>query len=162
MRLPNNIPMRPSALLIALAVFAPVASHAQQALHRVSWLAGCWERRNNDRVVVEQWMAPAGKMILGMSRTTRGDSTIEFEHLEIVERAGKLAYVARPSGQAMATFPQKEVTDSSIVFEDPAHDFPQRIGYVRRGADSVVAWIEGTMQGNNRRINFPFARAKCG
>jgi hypothetical protein len=155
--------MKPSVIVAALLACssATLSAQAPASVQRVSWLAGCWERRANDRVILEQWMSPAGRMMLGMSRTVRGDSTLEYEHLELVERGGKLAYVAHPSGQATATFPQRELTDSTIVFEDPAHDFPQRIGYQRRGADSVVAWIEGTMRGNNRRISFPYARVRC-
>jgi hypothetical protein len=54
------------------------------------------------------------------------------------------------------------ISDTMVVFENPAHDFPQRVGYQRRGADSLVAWIEGTMQGQARKIEFPYARATCG
>src|SRR5262245_50564481 len=115
-----------AAVLSSLVIVHPARAQGRP-LQQMAWLAGCWERRATDRVITEQWMAPAGKMMLGMSRTVRGDSTLEFEHLELVERAGKLAYVAHPSGQTTATFPQRELTDSSIVFEDPAHDFPQRI-----------------------------------
>jgi Domain of unknown function (DUF6265) len=103
-------------------------------------------------------MKPSGGTMLGMSRTIRGGRTTEFEFLQIKEISGKLAYVAKPSGQAEATFPLKSMTEAEIVFENPAHDFPQRVVY-RKGADgSVTARIEGTMNGKARGVDFPFRR----
>lgn len=68
----------------------------------------------------------------------------------------------RGGGQrGAAVFPASEVTDSSVVFENAEHDFPQRIGYRRVGGDSLVAWIEGTAGGKARRVEFPYRRAAC-
>ena len=52
-------------------------------------------------------------------------------------------------------------TTDSVVFEAPEHDFPQRVGYRRVGSDSVLAWVEGTMKGKTRRIEFPYRRVQC-
>jgi hypothetical protein len=48
-----------------------------------------------------------------------------------------------------------------VVFENPKHDFPQKVGYQRDGADTLLAWIEGTDKGQTRRIEFPYRRAMC-
>ena len=106
-------------------------------------------------------MAPMGRMMLGMARTVRGDSTIEFEHLQIFERGGHAIFHAEPSGQAPAEFEARAVTDSFVSFENPAHDFPQRVIYRRRGRDSLIARIEGTRNGRVRGIDFAYARASC-
>ena len=68
---------------------------------------------------------------------------------------------AHPSGQASAVFTAQTVSDSLVVFENAAHDFPQRVGYRRVRSDSLLAWIEGAVQGAARRIEFPYARARC-
>ena len=48
------------------------------------------------------------------------------------------------------------MTDDEVVFENPTHDFPQRIIY-RKGADrSVTARIEGVIDGKARGVDFPF------
>ena len=70
-------------------------------------------------------------------------------------------YTARPSGQAEASFTSTQVDDSSVTFANPQHDFPQRIGYRRRGADSLVARIEGDMGGKTKTIEFPMRRISC-
>lgn len=106
-------------------------------------------------------MAPRGGLLLGASRTTRGDTLVEYEALRIEEAGDTLVYVASPSRQATTRFRAAGVRGDTARFEDPAHDFPQRIGYVRRGADSLVAWIEGTQNGRQRRVEFPYVRVEC-
>ncbi len=100
--------------------------------------------------------------MIGVSRTVQADTLREYELVIIRERAGgEIAYEAHPSGQATATFVARTANDSTIVFENSAHDFPQRVGYTRRGADSLIAWIEGERGGKTRRIEFPYARVRC-
>ena len=131
-------------------------------IDRVAWLAGCWELRAGARVIHERWMAPLGGTMMGMSRTVVRDTTREWEQLRIESRGDRIVYLALPSGQAMAEFTGEVVTDTLVVFANPAHDFPQRILYRVAGADSVVARIEGTRNGEVRGINFPMRRVACG
>ena len=99
--------------------------------------------------------------MLGMARTIVRDTLAEHESTLIRQHGDKLAYEANPSGQKPAIFPAIIVSADSVLFEAPEHDFPQRIGYIRRGADSLVAFIEGTAQGRTRRIAYPYARVAC-
>jgi hypothetical protein len=150
--------MRIAAALLLL--HAPSAS-AQDAIARVGWIAGCWEARSPTRSIDEIWMKPAGGMMLGMARTVVRDSVRETESTIIRQRGSMLEYEARPSGQATAVFPAIHVSADSVVFELKEHDFPNRIGYMRRGADSLVAWIEGTRGGQVRRIPYAYRRGTC-
>jgi hypothetical protein len=99
--------------------------------------------------------------MLGMSRTVRGDRFTGHELVVLRERDGRLVYQAHPSGQPAAEFPLKTFSDSIVVFEDPQHDFPQRVGYRRPVGDSLLAWIEGTANGQERRIEFRYRRVPC-
>ena len=56
---------------------------------------------------------------------------------------------------------REEIDATSIVFENPTHDFPQRVGYRRVAADRMLAWIEGTESGKPRRQEFPLQRIEC-
>ena len=97
-------------------------------------------------------------------REPHGDRrrTSRFEHIRITTDSGRLIYTALPSGQRETKFPAITVSDTSIVFENLQHDFPQRVIYRKRGADSVVARIEGPGPNNTTRgTNFPFRRASC-
>ena len=142
-----------------------VFSEPQLAVDRVAWLHGCWRSTTGspsggDVVVEEQWMAPRGGTMIGMGRTVRGGRTTEYELVVLKEQDGRLAYEAHPSGQPSAVFLSSEVSDTAVVFENPEHDFPQRVGY-RRSGTGLAAWIEGTMKGQKRHIDFAYTRVAC-
>ena len=107
-------------------------------------------------------MAPRGANMVGMSRTVRGEVLVAYEFLILREVGEQLEYESHPSGQRSAKFLSTTVSDAMVLFENPQHDFPQRIGYRREGTTSMVAWIEGTDKGQARRIEFPYRRVKCG
>lgn len=127
----------------------------------VDWLAGCWENRDGDRLIEERWMPARGGVMLELGRTTRGDSLVDYEFVILRLSGATPAYEAHPAGQPVETFPAKTVTDSNVIFENLKHDFPQRVGYDRRGADSLLGWIEGDVGGRVRRIEFPYHRVDC-
>jgi hypothetical protein len=145
----------------ALALAAPAATAAAQdrPLDRVRWLAGCWEYRRGERVTIEMWMPPDGGLMLGASRTTRGGAVAEYEQIRLGAEGHRLVYTALPSGQREASFHSTEVTDSGFTVANPAHDFPQRITYRRRGADSLVARVENPAPG--RGFDIPMRRVAC-
>src|SRR5688572_9600488 len=129
--------------LVAIAMTA-TAAHAQATATRatisdVAWLQGCWELRAGERVVEERWMPPRAGSMLGVGRTTRGGKLTEHEYIVLTERDGRLAYEAHPSGQPTTTFLSQPLAQGRVVFEDPAHDFPQRVGYERKGAGELLA-----------------------
>jgi len=147
-------------VLIALPVDVCTAQ-APPGILQVGWMVGCWGSSSGARVVEEQWMRPRGGLMLGAGRTVEGDSLIEFEQVRILEREGRLVYAAAPSGQTPAEFTSIAVTDSSVTFENLAHDFPQRVLYRRIGRDSLVARVEGTRGGKVRGVDFAYARKSC-
>lgn len=106
-------------------------------------------------------MPPLGDLMLGASRTTVGATTSEYEHLRLKPESDRLVYTAIPSGQREASFTSTLISDSMLVFENPAHDFPQKITYRRRGADSVIAQVEGPGSNGVRRVNFAYRRTSC-
>ena len=139
-------------LMFAIALAAQMAT-----VDQLAWLSGCWMLARPDGVTEEQWMKPAGGTMLGMSRTVKGGKMVEYEFLQLGDVNGKLTYVAKPSGQAETPFPVKTIADAEVVFENPTHDFPQRVIY-RRTADGVTARIEGTMNGKPRGMDFVYKR----
>jgi hypothetical protein len=127
----------------------------------MAWLAGCWAASESEQGSGEQWTAPAGGTLLGMGRRVRDGRTVSFEWLRIVETAeGSLAYLALPSGQAETRFELTVLDDQRAEFENPTHDFPQRVSYVLDG-DRLQARIEGRLDGVIRAVNFPMRRVSC-
>lgn len=147
-------------ITFAAGVQAPASTTATPTIKDVAWIAGCWDSTRDGRHVTEQWMAPEGGTMMGVSRTTVGEKTTEWEFLIIRQGAQGLDYVAKPSRQPEGTFTAARASANEVVFENPAHDFPKRIIYKRDG-DALTASIEGPMNGQNRRIDFLHKKAAC-
>jgi hypothetical protein len=153
-----------SAVLLVLAATSFGAAPGTVAAPRVedlAWLAGCWDAAGGEPGSEEHWLAPAGGTLFGISRTVRGGQTVTHELMQIRERGpGELVFIASPAGQATTTFPLVAHGESSVTFENPEHDFPQRVIY-RRDGDVLRARIEGTEGGKEKGFDFPFRRRDC-
>lgn len=115
----------------------------------LAWMSGHWETGDgNGRWTEETWSDARGGVMLGMSRTLHGDRLREFEFLRIQTGAdGAPAYLAQPGGQPPVAFRLTAHDATSATFDNPQHDFPQRIVYRRRG-DTMVATISA-LDGSN-------------
>ncbi len=168
--------IRPLSLLLASALLHVAttnvaraqlpAGYAASEIGKLSWLAGCWEQRAPGHLVQEHWMDPAGGTMIGMSRTLARDATRDatrgWEYLRIAAREGRLTYTAAPSGQAETPFLATVLSDTLAVFENPEHDFPQRISYRKLSSDSVMARISATRGGKTQGMDIPMSRSRCG
>ena len=146
---------------VALGLVAAGSAMHPSSAELPGWLAGCWELRQGARHGVEMWMPPDGGMMLGASRVTVDGRVREYEQLRLDLAGDTLVYTASPSGQAGAAFRSVEIGESGFTVANPAHDFPQRIGYRRQGADSLIAWIEGPGKDGVKRIEYPMRRMDC-
>jgi uncharacterized protein DUF6265 len=151
------------ALVVALAsLLVSTAAAAEPEIGQLHWLAGCWASDGAEPGSEERWMPLAGGTMLGVSRTVRQGKTVALEFMEIRHLPdGKLAFVAHPSGQGTTVFTAVRASDSEIVFENPEHDFPQRVAYAKDGESKVRARIEGSEGGALRVIEFPMSRMSC-
>lgn len=150
-----------AGMLAAVVPSAGRGSVAQDALARVAWLQGCWRAESPARIIEENWTVPRGGAMIGISSTVRRDSLLECELVILRGAGGVLTYEAHPFRQAMTTFTAREQTDTTIVFANPTHDYPQEVGYRSLGTDSLIAWIDGQLDGKSRRVEFRYARVKC-
>ncbi|HEX2013342.1 MAG TPA: DUF6265 family protein [Roseateles sp.] len=156
--------MQKHSCLAALIVLSLCGAASAQGLERAAWLAGCWVQEDGEPGSVEQWTAPAGGVMLGVARTVKNGRTVAHEFLQIREQAGaSLLYIAKPSGQAETQFLLAKSGEGELLFENPAHDFPQRIAYQRRSDGRLLARIEGRRaNGETRTVDFPMRRTDCG
>src|SRR4051812_8194456 len=110
----------------ALAAYGRVVQE-RGLLEQVGWISGCWEMRNGARVVEEQRTAARGGTMVGMGRTVVRDSTVDYELTIVRQEGSRLVYEAHPAGQPSTVFRSIRIAPDSVVFEDPQHDFPQRV-----------------------------------
>ncbi|MCZ6754199.1 MAG: DUF6265 family protein [Gemmatimonadetes bacterium] len=148
------------AAAVLAAVSAALSSEVEAPrLDRLAWLAGSWTGGEGDAVMEEHWTTPAGGLMVGMHRDLRPGRRAFFEFLRIVEEKGQISYHAMPAGRSPATiFPLLSMSDRRVVFENPDHDFPQRILYWLDDEGMLHARIEGTEDGETRGMEWHYRR----
>jgi hypothetical protein len=150
-------------ILAAQVATAPMPSAPPHILVLGAMLQGCWEQSMPNGHVLEQWMPYEAGLIMGMSRTVRDDKVREYEFLLIRQTNDtRIDLVAKPSGQAEVTFSLKTFTSDEVVFENLAHDFPQRVIYRWAGNDAMTGRIEGEIGGQAKAVDFPYKRCPTG
>ena len=128
-------------VLAAMAAFLLAGAQAPVSVADLAWMAGAWENAEGERWTEEVWVAPRGGMMMGLSRAGRGETVREFEYIRLQAGAdGVPVYWASPGGGPAVGFRLVASDAASATFENPAHDFPQRIHY-RRDGDRLVATI---------------------
>ncbi len=155
---------RRAAFLVGAAFCLVAWSRADaHTIGELDWLRGCWTSTTpGERQTTEHWMKPVGDTILGISQTVSGDKTLESEFMRISQEAnGEIYFIAKPSGQSEARFKLIKSSEHEVVFENPTHDFPQRVIY-RLGEDgSLLGRIEGNENGKTKAADFPLRRISC-
>jgi len=167
---PIRLPLACAALLFAACVGAAPANsrdrlpaRAAESVHAarigaLSWLAGAWRGVQDHGAYEEQWLAPAGGAMLGLSRFVEGGRMRSFEFLRIEEHADGLVFTASPSGQATTSFKLARIAGRRVEFENLEHDFPVRIIYFLESTDTLAARVEGR---DGRHEDFRMRRVRA-
>ncbi|MEM5516732.1 DUF6265 family protein [Henriciella sp. AS95] len=121
------------AFTFAATILASTACASPVARAPLDWMSGCWAHEHGD--TKEVWSEPEGELMFGYGVSKRDDRVVFFEELRIEEREDGAVYIASPNGGPSTEFTETERTGLSIVFENPDHDFPQRIEY---GANRIA------------------------
>ena len=133
-------------ILLLMVPMHRAAAQLRSPVADLDWLSGAWGGEKDGVYAEEHWMTPLGGTLVGMHRDVRGGRTMSFEFLRIEERGGKAVYLASPRGAPPTAFTSVEQAPGRVVFENRAHDFPQRIIYWRDGA-ALHARVEGLVRG---------------
>lgn len=142
---------------LTLSLAAPGLAAERASLADLAWLTGQWRAQQDDgAVVTETWIVADGGVMPGIGRTVAGGKgQVEFMRLD--EKDGQLAFTAIVGRQQPVTFPLKSATADEWVFENLAHDFPQRVT-LRRCKSGYCPSIEGMMNGKLERMDWTYAR----
>jgi hypothetical protein len=133
-------------------------------LKSLEWLLGNWEMATGQGTLTESWTKISDTLWMGsgvfVSET--GDTAFH-EELKIVTRADTLYYIPTVSDQnggLPVKFKERLIGETEIVFENPAHDFPQIIRYEKTSDTSVHAMVSGNDGGRERKEEFYFIKRR--
>ena len=148
-------------MAVAAASAQPAPAPAQPDL---DWLSGYWLTCDGGVEVSETWSQRRGGIMLGSS-ITFGDDSFGWEQTRIEASEDGLTFHALPRGQPPAEFRLIRGGPGEAVFENPAHDFPQRVIYRREG-DRLTGRIEGVSGGQAQSMEWHYRAApfnsRCG
>ncbi len=152
-----------TVIALTFAASAATSSAVQDdSLARLAWLEGEWQRDTRRGVAIARWERVPDVGLVGEAAIipTGTDTEIPGEALLLVTMGADTFYIARPAENPYPTpFRLVSLTDDTAVFENPTHDFPQRIIYRRISDDAMTASIEGPGDdGQVRRVDFEFVR----
>lgn len=135
------------SILIAAAWLALSAQAPAPEVKDLIWLSGAWVSRDGDRWTEEWWTPPRGGIMIGAGFSGRGDKAGAFEHMRIMaDERGEIAFFGMPGGAPAVRFPLVRGGKGEAVFENPAHDHPQRIRYRMEGETltATVSLMDGS------------------
>ena len=125
-----------AAAALTLAAQAPAPD-----VKDLAWLSGVWVAREGDRWTEDYWTPPRGGIMIGAGLTGRGDRAGAFEHMRIMaDQDGRVGFYGMPGGAPAVRFPLVKSGRGEAVFENAAHDYPQRIRY-RLEAGTLTATV---------------------
>jgi hypothetical protein len=116
-------------------------------VEELNWMAGTWIGTKDGVHSEEIWTAAKGGMLIGMHRDVMGDRAVGFEFFRIQVHEGAITYLSQPGGRPVTPFTLADMGPMRVVFENPSHDFPQRVLYWQTKPNELRARIEGTVNG---------------
>lgn len=144
------------AAVISAAANVPSLAGSETSGAHPSWMEGCWQHESG--TTRESWQRGFDGLLFGQSVTIKDGKLTFFEDIRIERVDRSLRYVVSPGGGAPVTFKATQQSLSSITFENPSHDFPQRIHY-EVSETGIAAHISDTEGGN--RMDFPMRSVAC-
>jgi len=130
-------------------------------LEKVKWVLGSWENVTSQGTLTEIWERENDSTFSGISYFLKGTDTLFTEKISLQQRDDQLLYVPTITNQNAGkpvAFAMIAISDKQFVFENPKHDFPQKITYNLIKKDSIVAEISGTENGMAKNETFPLKK----
>jgi hypothetical protein len=147
------------ALLVAQGA-AAAPSPAVKGVDGLAWMAGAWSGEKDGLAMEEVWTPPRGGALLGLHRDVKGGRMVSWEFFRIQAEGDAVVYHSSPRSAPPTPFTLVESGPRRAVFENKAHDFPQRILYWLDKAGALHARIEGPQDGRTASEEWVWTRSR--
>ena len=140
-----------SVLVLSASLCIGYAAGATEPfdLQRLSWLEGLWTGTQDGIEMEERWTSPKGGALLGVHRDVKNGRMTSFEFFRVDATKDGVFYFASPRAAPPTAFRLVTLGEKRVMFENKAHDFPQRILYWLDENGALHARIEGPMKGKD-------------
>jgi len=160
--------LRKSFWLIVLSILSASCVKENSKLEKggltkLDWFIGSWTGEIKGSIFSETWKKVNDSLFSGQSYFIKGSDTLSRETISLQQQDTTVFYIPLVEGQndnKPVYFKLTFSDNATAVFENPGHDFPQKITYELRNGDSLVATVSGLQEGKRRIISFPMKREK--
>lgn len=124
-------------------------------LSNFKWLIGQWEGIQGPGVYHEEWEKVNDNEFNGKAYLIKKGEISNPEKLKLHSDERGIYYTADVSHNPKpVSFELTSQNETTFVFENPQHDFPQKITYEKKENDLLLASIEATNNGKTKKIEF--------
>ena len=143
-----------SLVFVGLILFTASSCHFGQNKKSVTIhnLQGVWQAEEGP-LLYEEWIIDDDSTLIGLSYSINGEDTLLLEKMRMVNKDGRLHFFARVPDQNAAEeigFALVKLEKNRWTFENPDHDYPNRIIYELLSDTTLYARIEN-MKGNKQK-----------
>jgi hypothetical protein len=141
---------------------ATTISSKVNLLDTATWFIGTWQNQTSEGLFTEQWSQKNDSVYSAISTVVvNHQDTVFFESILLEQKKSELFYTVSVKDQNKelpVSFKLVNTTVNQLVFENPTHDFPTRITYLKISEDSIVASISGLIDGKEKIEQFPMKK----
>ena len=131
-------------------------------LEKASFLIGNWQKIDSTGTLEETWKTENDSTFLGTSYFVQNKKdTLHSEQIELIENNKNLIYKATVKGEnnnQPVAFQLTNADDSLLVFENPKHDYPQKITYTLQKNNTLKATVSGKINGKSNSNSYLFSK----
>lgn len=135
-----------------------------EELEKANWMLGEWEKKDSLGTLREIWERLDDSTFIGLSYYIQNEKdTLHNEQVELMQNGEHLIYTTTIKGEnndLPIPFQMTKDEDSLLVFENPKHEYPQKIQYKLIKNGSLVATISGKQNGKNSVENYSLKQIK--
>ena len=132
-------------------------------IENASWLIGEWQNTSSEGILTETWEKLNDSTYAGKSFFVMGKDTVSSETIRLEQHGKTLLYIPTVKDQnneQPISFVQTSSSNKQLIFENPKHDFPQKISYTQTNKTSLTAEISGLVNGKKKSQSFPMQKVK--
>jgi len=136
-------------------------SQIHKSLDNLTWIVDKWVSTDGETISYEEWKIINDTLWEGSSKTFKDGKIIFEEKLKLISENGSIFYVADVAhNPAPVYFKLTSADSNTAVFENPEHDFPQKITY-KLEEGNLHAFIEGPgKKGEWKKVDFYFSKSR--
>jgi len=155
-----RIPIGILASVLLLSCNSKSEKHFEK-LEKMNWILGQWEKKLPEGILTETWTKKNDSTYTATSFFIIDKDTVHSESIELTQLKQELIYRPTVKGQnndEPVDFKLSSDNENTFAFENPKHDYPQKIVYKKVNEKNLVATISGIQQGKQSSESYPMKK----